>query len=72
MMSHSSDRSYHESRARDELELAENCVDPAVARLHRELAALHRRRMIEIVHLGEAQLNPKPWVGSRPLRHDTN
>jgi len=72
MMSRSSDRAYHESRARDELRLAENCADPTVASLHRELAALHRRRMIEIVHFGEPQLDPKPLVGSRPLRHDTH
>jgi len=71
MKSRSNDRSYHESRARDEMRLAENCSDPDVASLHRELAALHRRRMLEIVYLGEPQLDPKPLVGSRPLRHDT-
>jgi len=44
-----SDRDYHEVRARDELERAEEASDPAIARVHRELAALHRRRMIETV-----------------------
>jgi hypothetical protein len=70
-MSRSNDRSYHESRAREELRRAEECTDPGVARLHRELAALHRRRMMEIVHLGEAQIDPVPLVGSRPLQQDT-
>jgi hypothetical protein len=44
-----SDRDYHEVRARDELARAEEASDPAIARIHRELAALHRRRMIEAI-----------------------
>ena len=44
-----SDRTYHECRARDELERAEEANDPAIAQVHRELAALHRRRIIESV-----------------------
>jgi hypothetical protein len=44
-----SDRDYHQVRARDELARAEEANDPAIARVHRELAALHRRRMIEAV-----------------------
>ena len=72
MMSRSEDRSYHEFRAEDELRRAEESNDPGVASLHRELAALHRRRMIEIVHLGEEQTDPRPLVGRRPLRPDIN
>ena len=48
-MSRSNDRSYHEARARDELKRAEEAADPAIASIHRELAALHRRRMLTIV-----------------------
>ena len=29
--------------------LAQEATDPAVANLHRELAALHRRKMMEVV-----------------------
>ena len=70
IMSRSSDRSYHESRARDELQRAEEADDPAIAAVHRELASLHRRRMMEIVHLGEPQLEPAPLIGGRPLQQD--
>jgi hypothetical protein len=69
-MSHSNDRAYHEARARDEMQRADEAQDPAIAKVHRELAALHRRRMVEIAHLGEPQLKPAPLVGSRPLQHD--
>ncbi len=48
-MSRNSNRSYHESRAEDELRQAEEASDPAVARIHRELAALHRRQMMAVV-----------------------
>lgn len=48
-MQRSIDREYHEARARAELLRAEEARDPAIARVHRELGALHRRRMIEIV-----------------------
>lgn len=64
------DRIYHENRAQDELERAQEASDPSIAAVHRELAALHRRRMIEIVHLGEPQLSPTPLVGRRPLQAD--
>ena len=69
-MSRSNDREYHEARARDELQRADEAGDPAAAAIHRELAALHRRRMMEIVHLGEPQRQPMPLTGSRPLRQD--
>ena len=69
-MSRLSDREYHEARARAELMMAEEASDPAVAAAHRELAALHKRRMIEIVHLGEPQYNPAPLCGDRPLQQD--
>ena len=69
-MSRTSDRSYHEGRAREELLLAEQAADPSIAAVHRQLAALHRRRMIEIMNLGEAQPRPGPLVGGRPPRAD--
>lgn len=69
-MSRSVDRNYHETRALEELRRAEEADDPAVAAVHRELAALHRRRMLEIVHLGEPQLSPLPLSGGRPLQQD--
>jgi len=50
--------------------MAEEASDPAVAAAHRELAALHKRRMIEIVHLGEPQYNPAPLCGDRPRQQD--
>lgn len=69
-MSRSMDREYHEARALEELRRAEEADDPAIAAIHREMAALHRRRMLEIVHLGEAQLSPVPLTGGRPLQQD--
>jgi len=71
-MSRTDDRAYHESRAQEELKRAEESTDPSIAAVHRELAALHRRRMMEIVHLGEPQRAPTPLIGRRPLRADTN
>ena len=72
MMSRANDRSYHEARARDELQRAEESRDPGVASLHRQLAALHRRRMMEIVHIGEPQRSPEPIIGLNRPRADTN
>lgn len=69
-MSRSSDREYHEARAVQELFWAKEADDPAVAAVHRKLAALHRRRMMEIVHFGEPQVAPRPLVGSRQPRPD--
>ena len=43
------DRQYHETRALAELQLAEEAADRSVAQAHRELAALHRRKMIEVI-----------------------
>lgn len=71
-MSRNDDRNYHEARAAAELQLAEAAKDPAIANCHRELAALHRRRMMEIVHVGEPQVDPKPLIGGRQLQADTN
>lgn len=65
-----SDREYHETRARQELQRAEEASDPSIAKAHRELAELHRRRMMEIVHMGEAQVAPLPLVGTRQPRPD--
>ena len=53
-MSRRNDREYHEARAKDELRRAEEASDPAIANVHRELAALHRRQMMEIVEKPEA------------------
>jgi hypothetical protein len=69
-MSRLTDREYHEARALQELKWAEEADDPAVAKVHRELAALHRRRTLEIVHIGEPQLRPMPLVGTRQPRPD--
>lgn len=66
------DRSYHEARAEAELKLAEESADPAIANVHRELAALHRRRMMELVHFGEPQLMGAPLVGGRRLHQDVS
>jgi hypothetical protein len=71
-MSRSKDREYHKARAEDELQRAEEASDPAVAAAHRELAALHKRRMMEIVHLGEPQPSSSPLIGGRPLRQDVS
>ena len=68
-MSGMNDREYHERRARQELERADEASDPAVAAAHRELAALHKRRMMEIVHFGEPQLQQPPLIGALQPRH---
>ena len=65
------DRSYHEDRAAAEMKCAEEALNPSIALVHRELAALHKRRLLEIVHLGEAQIKPAPLIGRRPLKADT-
>lgn len=70
MMSRTEDRTYHEGRAQAELKLAEETADPSIAMVHRELAALHRRRMFEIVHLGEPQGSPSPLIGARRPQPD--
>jgi hypothetical protein len=69
MKSRNDDRSYHEARAAAELQLADSASDPGIANVHRELAALHRRRMIEIVHFGEPQLQQPPLIGMHQPRH---
>ena len=72
MKMYSEDRCYHEARALAEMQLAETAADPSIAMVHRELAALHRRKMIEIAHLGEPQTNPAPLIGHRQLQPDIN
>lgn len=67
-MSNSEDRDYHEARAEAELQLAEQSADPSVAMVHKELAALHKRRMIEIVHFGEPQ-DRNPLIHALKPRH---
>ncbi len=53
-MQHPDSRSYHEERAEAELLLASQASEPAIAQVHRELAALHRRQMMEIVKTAPA------------------
>jgi hypothetical protein len=68
MKSRSTDQSYHESRALDELRRAEEAVDPAVASIHRELAALHRRQMLALVDEADRMDRTpslQPAVGAR-------
>jgi hypothetical protein len=48
-MLRSTDRDYHAARAEEERRRAEEASDPAIAKAHRELAALHRRKMMESV-----------------------
>jgi hypothetical protein len=69
-MSRSEDRNYHEARSLAELQRAEEAINPSIAQLHRELSALHRRRMMEIIHLGEPQLQQVPVFHRRQLQHD--
>jgi hypothetical protein len=64
------DREYHVARAREEIQRAEEADDPAIAQAHRELAALHRRKLMEIVHCGEPQLQQPPIVGQPQPRPD--
>ena len=52
-MSRNNDREYHAARAEDEMKLAEEAADPAVAAAHRELAILHKRRMMAVVEEDE-------------------
>lgn len=60
-MSRTDNRSYHAFRAEDELRLAEQSSDPAVASIHRELAALHKRQMMALVeHRGDLPRGPGP------------
>src|SRR4029453_2643158 len=68
-MSMESDRIYHETRARDELERAAEASDPAIARVHRELAALHRRRTIESVGQEGLQLQQMSKAPPQPQKH---
>lgn len=49
MMSRTDDRTYHQARAEAELQLAEASADRAIATVHRELAALHKRKVLAIV-----------------------
>jgi len=53
-MSHVEDRNYHQLRAEAELQLAERSDDPAIANIHRELAAMHRRLLMTTVEADES------------------
>jgi hypothetical protein len=57
-----SDRSYHEARARDEMTRAEAATEPAIANVHRELATLHRRKLIALADSPQLSLNLLPNV----------
>lgn len=66
-MSRTSDRSYHEARARDELQRAEEATEPSIAAIHRELAALHRRKLISLADEPEAEVRPVAVPVSQPM-----
>ena len=61
MMSRLDDQTYHRARAEAELQLAEAASDPGIAMVHRELAALHKRQMMQIVERGDAP-DKQQWV----------
>jgi hypothetical protein len=65
-MSILTDRSYHESRAREELRRAEQAIDPSAAAVHRALAALHKRKLIALVESAERMLPLPPTGGFAP------
>ena len=52
-MSRYEHQDYHAARAQEELLRAREASDPAVAQVHRTLAALHKRKLMTIVD-GEA------------------
>jgi hypothetical protein len=58
------DRTYHLERAEAELRLAESATDPSIAMVHRQLAALHRRKMLSIVEETAAPPQPRRFSGS--------
>jgi hypothetical protein len=64
-MSRKNDREYHAARAKEELQRAEEASDPGIASVHRELAALHKRQMIEIVEARESG-PPVPTPAAEP------
>lgn len=45
-MPRNANRFYHMVRFEEELQRAEEATDPGVAKVHRELAALHRRQCL--------------------------
>ena len=51
-----SNREYHERRADDELLHAKEAASATAARIHRELAAMHRRKLLSIVEEGRADV----------------
>jgi hypothetical protein len=42
------DRAYYERRAKEEIEKAENCLDPCARRTHLGLAEGYRQKMLEL------------------------
>jgi hypothetical protein len=42
------DRAYYERRAKEEIEKAENCLDPCARRTHLALADGYRQKMLEL------------------------
>jgi hypothetical protein len=44
------DRAYYERRAKEEIEKAENCVDPCAKRTHLGLAAHYHEKLRELLN----------------------
>ena len=55
-------RNYHLIRAEEERRRADEATDPAVAKVHLELAILHRRRLMTVVDDVDRMLPPlRTW-----------
>ena len=66
-MTRNDNRFYHLVRFEEELQRAEEATDPAVAKVHRDLAVLHRRQLlgvVDAVHRVIPPLRPLP-IGQR-------
>jgi hypothetical protein len=68
-MSRNDNRFYHLVRSEEELQRAEEAADPSVAKVHRELAVLHRRQFLGVVDAVDhilPPLRPRPdWTAHR-------
>lgn len=52
-MDRASDKDFHEERAKQEWRSAEDASDPGIARIHRELGALHSRRSFRTIAVND-------------------
>jgi hypothetical protein len=68
-MSRNDNRFYHLVRSEEELQRAEEATDPGVAKVHRELAILHRRQFLAVVgavdHVLPPPLPQPDWASHR-------